>query len=478
MLSFPPLSFSYFVFFAFIPLFILERTLQSQISFRLWTGGIFLFFSFYVLTGFIPYYSLFLYFFSSIVLAVFLFAPFFFYPILKKRIKGSVSRAFVLGSIAVLTVFIQNHSFLVFPGGIFLPIAKISFFLGVNKLFGVYFLVFALYFINDLLYSFFFLKEKKSLVFCFSFIFLWIGLSLVSNWHYQKDKTLKYSAAVLQGSIPVKEFRKEAEKAESLKDEKLLKDFWEDLDRESLRIMDVYSELVSDVRGKPFIIIPEAVFPYSYSLIESYFYEKSYIKEAPIISGINKDEGNQVYNAIVFLDAYKNSRFFYKKQSLVPFVESGKYASGKDYLRPIEFESLKWGPAICLENVRPGHFKELRKQGVDVFLVVTDDAGFKKTPLAEIHSWFSILRAAENNAYLIHAAQSGPTFIVDQNGKTSESSALFEKKVYYGDFYPVQKLSFYAQIDDIWIILFILFLNLGGWLYFKKIKIRKNNEIN
>jgi apolipoprotein N-acyltransferase len=120
----------------------------------------------------------------------------------------------------------------------------------------------------------------------------------------------------------------------------------------------------------------------------------------------------------------------YKRQ-LVPFAESLYWRDPGPY-HGLATSRGRLGVLICYESIYPGVTEALVDDGVGPLLVVTNDAGLRRSYVAEIHARLGIVRAIESGRGLVHAGQAGLTFFADAGGRRTPGLGLFERGVLYG----------------------------------------------
>lgn len=122
----------------------------------------------------------------------------------------------------------------------------------------------------------------------------------------------------------------------------------------------------------------------------------------------------------------------YDKHQLVPFAEDDRlewllgakttsYAPG-----PGEFvlsaTSLRVGAFLCLEAMFPDLVREAVRQGAEVLVNLSNDAWFGHPEPARHQLEIATLRAVENRRYLVRAASTGFSAVIDPYGRTLAQS--------------------------------------------------------
>lgn len=133
---------------------------------------------------------------------------------------------------------------------------------------------------------------------------------------------------------------------------------------------------------------------------------------------------------------------YYDKEHLVPF---GEYVPLSGYIPFIEklvegeldFSSgtatdplikgdLALGVLICYEIIFPGLVRKRINQGANIIINLSNDAWFGNTSAPAQHLHLSVLRAVEQNRYVIRATNTGISAFIDPRGNVYNQSGLFE----------------------------------------------------
>lgn len=156
----------------------------------------------------------------------------------------------------------------------------------------------------------------------------------------------------------------------------------------------------------------------------------------------------------------------YDKVHLVPF---GEYVPMKRFLPfitkltagvgdfvpgpgplPITFDGNGAGVIICFEAIFPEISRREVANGATILVNLTNDAWFGRTSAPYQHFGMSVVRAVENRVYLLRAANTGISAIVDPVGRVRKKSGLFEEAVLTDDVgVRAGKLSFYTVYGDV-----------------------------
>jgi apolipoprotein N-acyltransferase len=224
-------------------------------------------------------------------------------------------------------------------------------------------------------------------------------------------------------------------------------------------------------RGATFVLWPESATPYAFGddrLATDQVRGLARRLGVPILLGSDQIERGAVvkyYNAAFLVRSDGSDGGVYRKMHLVPF---GEYVP----LRRIFFfasrlvqavsdfspgESAVVLPvnghlastAICYEIVYPNLVRQFTRAGSQLLTTITNDAWFGPTSAPYQHFAQASMRAIENGRYLVRAANTGISGIVDPYGHVIARSGLYEPAVIIGDARFLQATTIYARTGDL-----------------------------
>ncbi len=159
----------------------------------------------------------------------------------------------------------------------------------------------------------------------------------------------------------------------------------------------------------------------------------------------------------------------YDKVHLVPYGEYvplrkffpfiGKIVAGIGDFRPGEgFDPMvnddrRLGVLICYEGIFPEAARDYKRKKADLLVNITNDAWFGKTSAPYQHLSMTIFRAVETRLYLVRAANTGISAIIDPAGKILSRTGIFERTVLRGGVKFIDENTFYAAYGDLFVYL-------------------------
>jgi apolipoprotein N-acyltransferase len=154
----------------------------------------------------------------------------------------------------------------------------------------------------------------------------------------------------------------------------------------------------------------------------------------------------------------------YRKMHLVPFGEYVPLKSVFFFAAPLVEAVSDFSPgenaallpvanhqvstAICYEIVYPALVREFVSAGSELITTITNDAWFGRTSAPYQHFQQAALRAVENGRYLVRAANTGISGVVDPYGRVLAQSNLFETTALVSDARLLQVTTLYTRIGD------------------------------
>ena len=107
------------------------------------------------------------------------------------------------------------------------------------------------------------------------------------------------------------------------------------------------------------------------------------------------------------------------------------------------------GAFICYEAIFPDLVRQFAAGGAELLVNITNDAWYGRTSAPHQHMAMAAFRAVENGKYLVRAANTGITAVVDPYGRVLQRTALFERTMLVRDVAFVSGSTFYARHGDV-----------------------------
>ena len=190
------------------------------------------------------------------------------------------------------------------------------------------------------------------------------------------------------------------------------------------------------------------------------------------IRGEKTPTARQIRNQNLYYDAYNSAIFIpdsgdveiYHKTKLVPGVEkmpfpklldplvkfvvqlggiSGSLGS-ENKLQSFLINDKKIKPLICYESV----YGDLHKEETNLIAIITNDGWWKKTAGYKQHFTYSRLRAIEQRKAIVRSANTGISGVIDENGRILQKTKWDEEVCISTTVSTNDRVTFYSQFGD------------------------------
>ncbi|MDB5095836.1 MAG: apolipoprotein N-acyltransferase [Cyanobacteria bacterium RYN_339] len=178
------------------------------------------------------------------------------------------------------------------------------------------------------------------------------------------------------------------------------------------------------------------------------------------------DRPNQkFYNAVALFDPTGHIVGFDYKRHLVPY---GEYLPGRAFMpaflgsinilamdftpgdKPTVFNLPfgKIGAGVCYDGIFPDAMRPVVQAGAEVLTLVTNDAWYKDTTAPRVLNAHAALRAVENHRYVLRAANTGISSIIDAHGRVVASTPVYQDATLLGGAVPLTEITLYTRFGD------------------------------
>ncbi len=169
----------------------------------------------------------------------------------------------------------------------------------------------------------------------------------------------------------------------------------------------------------------------------------------------------------------------YAKQVLVPFSEHvpswgssllpvlGRMFTMTPYragAEPTVFRRLAvpFATPICFEITYPDVVREMHAAGASVLVNLSNDAWFGRTGYAEMHLAHSVFRAVELRSWVVRAANTGISALVDPRGRVVASLGVEQAGALHGEVRASRARTLYARAGDALVLAFLGLVSLAA----------------
>jgi apolipoprotein N-acyltransferase len=222
--------------------------------------------------------------------------------------------------------------------------------------------------------------------------------------------------------------------------------------------------------GAEFVMWPESATPFNFdeqptgqALVRNLVASTG----VPLLFGsdeIERGTETHYYNAAFMLDSGGATAAVYRKMHLVPFGEYVPFKNLLFFVKPLVEAVSDFSPglrvtmlpvaghmvstAICYEVTYPSLIRDGVRQGSELLTTITNDAWYGESSAPFQHFEMAAMRAVEQGRYLVRAANTGISGIVDPYGRVLARTRLGEATVVVGQARFVQTRTLYATMGD------------------------------
>jgi apolipoprotein N-acyltransferase len=239
--------------------------------------------------------------------------------------------------------------------------------------------------------------------------------------------------------------------------------------------MEIYEEMtLASAPHKPSLVVwPETATPFffqTHPIFRPRVEDLPRRVGAPLLFGTPAydEEGGMIryYNRAYLISVDGTIAGRYDKIHLVPFVEyvpmrwlfffvdklargaGGDFSKGT-ITEPIPTTIGPVGTLICYEAIFPESARIFARNGAALLVNITNDAWFGTTSAPYQHFSMARLRSIETRLFLVRAANTGISTVVDPTGKDEIRTDIFTRTVALGEVIPKPRTTFYTRFGDV-----------------------------
>jgi apolipoprotein N-acyltransferase len=267
----------------------------------------------------------------------------------------------------------------------------------------------------------------------------------------------RYSAALLQGNISFDE------------PERIVR----------VKFLDGYVRMATGLGPgqTDLLLLPESPSPLNFELDLQYRQEiQALARRFPLGIVFNniryqerQENNGQYFNSAYFLDRNGKVTGIYDKVHLVPFGEYIPLKNVFSFIETISKDVSAFDPGsgyplidiggrpsnavICFEAVFPDLVRRFVDKGSRLVINLTNDGWYGDSAAPYQHLAIVRLRAVENRRYLLRAANSGVSAIIDPTGRIQSSTGILREAICEGRFDFLETRTWYTRYGDVFVFL-------------------------
>jgi apolipoprotein N-acyltransferase len=239
-------------------------------------------------------------------------------------------------------------------------------------------------------------------------------------------------------------------------------------------------------KGADLLILPESPTPIAFDYDSSY---RSILETLAgrfplglIFNNVRSAEtgaGWRYFNSAYFLDGTGSLSGIYDKMHLVPFGEyiplkslffffetitkdAGEFYPGKEY-KIVKVGARPANAILCFEAVFPDLVRRFVLGGSRLIVNLTNDGWYGDSSAPYQHFAIARFRAVENRRYLIRAANTGISAVIEPSGKIQSSTGLLQEAVCEGRFAFLEKQTIYTRYGNVLVFLCAI-ISCASWI--------------
>lgn len=245
------------------------------------------------------------------------------------------------------------------------------------------------------------------------------------------------------------------------------------------------SQRAIDESGAEFIVFAETAINYNFIAYEDPTVKNRFASFAKdnnvtlLIGTFTSDAEQNSYNStVIFYPDGSIEDEPYNKRRLVPF---GEFVPMEDLLRVLfpfltdmnlfegqitagndsevkEAAGGKIGRLICFDSIYDYLTRKTSADGAEMLLLSTNDSWYLDSPAVYIHNDHAKLRAVESGKYLLRAANTGVSSIIDPLGRTKSELGPLKEGIVIETAYFNSERTIYSYTGNIIVIIAFIFI--------------------
>lgn len=186
---------------------------------------------------------------------------------------------------------------------------------------------------------------------------------------------------------------------------------------------------------------------------------------APTLVGAVTDDADGEHTDVLLFDGSGTLVDRYDKTHLVPFGEYVPFRKELSWIKALEQVPVDrvpgerthtvsvsglpaFGTPICFENSFPDIPRDLVREGAGFLVVTVNNASYGFTAASAQHEQMSQMRAVETGRWIVNAAVSGISALIDPSGRVTARIGLFDTAILSGTMRSSDERTWYVRLGD------------------------------
>lgn len=265
----------------------------------------------------------------------------------------------------------------------------------------------------------------------------------------------------------------------------------------------VYSALIDEAaeQGAELVLLPETAFPYdldsnSYAYLNEDFCNKARTHQIYLLVGAFTKEGEKdsLNSLVCYTPDGVRLDTAYSKRHLVPFGEyvpmrplietlipplaelvlSSNDIDEGEGTKIIDTGRFKLGGLICFDSIYETLTYESVRDGAEIICLGTNDSWFSDSAALYMHNAQAQLRAIENGRYVVRAANTGISTVINSRGEVIAELEPLSRGNAYATVYAKDTTTLNTNIGNLFVyLIFFAFFVIIAQNIVNKLKINK-----
>jgi len=134
-------------------------------------------------------------------------------------------------------------------------------------------------------------------------------------------------------------------------------------------------------------------------------------------------------------------------------VTSTAFLQAAGYAPEMDPAVASFGTLICYEAIFPDLVRRFVKNGANILVNITNDAWYGRSSAPYQHLSAAVFRAVENGTYMLRAANTGVTAIINPLGYIEKSTRIFTRGFVTGKVALRERMTLYTIYGDVFTII-------------------------
>jgi apolipoprotein N-acyltransferase len=138
---------------------------------------------------------------------------------------------------------------------------------------------------------------------------------------------------------------------------------------------------------------------------------------------------------------------------VLPFIENialfnSRLAPG-DGSRLMYINGVNYGGLVCFDSIFARLARQSVRDGADILIISTNDSWFRDSAAIYHHNAQAVLRAVQNNRYVVRSANTGISSFISPTGRILRQTEVFERTAITQEVGLARGMTLYTRFGEI-----------------------------